>query len=120
MGTRIELHEKLCKALGSDHVYFQPPPNLEIVYPCIIYKRSGNLMQNADNHPYYYRWQYKVTYITRIAVDDELWPWDPFNFEGEAEAGHSPLSVLLQFPNCSMGMPYTAENLYHYPFTIYY
>ena len=120
MGTRIELHEKLCEILGSQNVYFQPPTNLEIKYPCIVYERVGDLTRYANNGLYYFMWQYKVIYINRIGVDDELWPWDPYNFEANDRSDKAPLLELLRFPYCSMDTPYTADNLYHYPFTLYF
>jgi len=40
MAPRLELQEVLESLLGSRNVYFQPPLNLKMNYPCIIYKRD--------------------------------------------------------------------------------
>ena len=44
MRTRLDLQKLLEKTLGSRNVYFQPPPNVQMEYPAIVYKR-----QKIDN-----------------------------------------------------------------------
>lgn len=101
MGNREDLNALLCETLGSENVYFQPPENLKIHYPCIVYSLNGHLDRHANNQTYNRRREYSVLYITR----------DP----------DSPLiEQLADLPFCSMGSPYTGENLHHYPYTIYY
>ena len=39
MRTRLDLQKLLEKTLGSRNVYFQPPPNVQMEYPAIVYKR---------------------------------------------------------------------------------
>ena len=41
MSKRIDLGNKLKEILGSSNVYFQPPDNLKMVYPCIRYRLEG-------------------------------------------------------------------------------
>ena len=50
--NRPALHEKLCEILGSRNVYFDPPSNIHINYPCIIYKRIAAESRRADNGRY--------------------------------------------------------------------
>lgn len=65
MGTRLELHDILVDILGSDNVYFQPPPAHQMEYPAIVYERDYAATQFADNSPYRYTKRYKITIIDR-------------------------------------------------------
>lgn len=44
-------------------VYFQPPENIQMTYPCIVYQRDYTLDQFADNGPYSHKKRYQVTII---------------------------------------------------------
>ena len=101
MGTREELDNLLCQTLGSSNVYFQPPENLQIMYPCIVYSLNGFFNRPADNKTYHRRREYDMVYITHDP-DDAM------------------IEKLEDLPYTSMGRPYTADNLYHYPYTIYF
>ena len=101
MGTREELDALLCEILGSDHVYYQPPENLKIVYPCIVYSLNTFLTRYANNNTYHRRRRYDLIYISR-EPDEEI------------------VETLADLPYCSMDKVYTSDNLYHYPYTIYY
>lgn len=65
MGRRLELHEVLCKALGSRNVYFQPPESLKLSYPAIVYNRQNRDVTPADNLPYIGAWVYQVTVVDK-------------------------------------------------------
>lgn len=65
MGQRLELQALLQSVLGSTHVYFQPPPSVQMVYPCIVYERDRALTTFADDRPYNRRKRYQVTVIDR-------------------------------------------------------
>lgn len=62
---RLELHEILCGILGSRNVYFQPPENLKLVFPCIIYEHDQNDIKHADNRKYMNKRRYQVTIIDK-------------------------------------------------------
>lgn len=62
MGTRLQLHQ-LLETLAQ-HVYFQPPENVSMVYPCIIYSRDYADTKFADGIPYSYTKRYMVTVVT--------------------------------------------------------
>lgn len=62
---RQQLQTLLETLLGSENVYFQPPSNVEMKYPCIVYKRSTAKTTFADNNPYSNRKRYTVTVIDR-------------------------------------------------------
>ena len=65
MATRLNLHTILIGLLGSNNVYFQPPPDLTLTYPCIVYNRSNIRVKFADNFPWMLRNQYSVTVIDK-------------------------------------------------------
>lgn len=45
------------------NVYFQPPENIKMTYPCIVYQRNYALDQFADNEHYSHKKRYQVTII---------------------------------------------------------
>jgi hypothetical protein len=63
MGTRLELKAVLETLLGSNRVYFQPPPDYLLQYPCILYHRSNIRTRSADNNPYKLEKEYTITVI---------------------------------------------------------
>ena len=71
MRPRTELQQILETTLGSRNVYFQPPENLKLKYPCIIYERVGDNKQAADNLAYLKYMRYKITYID-LNPDSEM------------------------------------------------
>ena len=101
MGTREDLDKLFCDTLESEYVYYQPPENLQIRYPCLIYSASGNFERHANNKTYHRRREYSVLYITRDPDD-------------------ATIDRIADLPLCKMGAPYTADNLHHYPYTIYF
>lgn len=102
MKERIDLHNKLCEILGNSRAYFQPPESMQLKYPCIVYSRNSDYANKANNKLYMYEHSYQLIYIT----DD-----------GETDM---PLRLLRAFPKCRQGQPYPADNLYHFPFDLYY
>ena len=51
--------------MGSDEVHFQPPTNIIMTYPCIVYKRDDARTLFADNIPFRVKKRYQVTVIDR-------------------------------------------------------
>lgn len=70
MGQRLDLQSLLETLLGSDQVYFQPPSNVQMNYPAIVYKRDDIDTDFADNSPYYTTKRYLVTVIDRNPDSD--------------------------------------------------
>lgn len=99
---RLKLHAELVELLGNNNVYFQPPESIRLQYPCIIYMRRGGDIQFANNKPYIYEDSYELMYIDRDLDNDMV------------------EKLARQFPKSQAGRSYTADNLNHYPFTIYY
>lgn len=102
MADRLELHEELCAILGSRNAYYQPPASIKMQYPCIRYSSDGNDAVHADNRVYR-----KVNRYEGVVIDSD--PDSKF-----------PDMILEHFPMCSLGRGYTADNLNHFPFTLYY
>ncbi len=44
-------------------VYYNPPENTSLVYPCFIYKLADIYVQRADDGPYSLYDQYQLTFI---------------------------------------------------------
>lgn len=101
MDRRLELQTILENILGSRNVYFQPPSNTKLSYPCIIYTRSDIESRYADNTKYNTRVRYSLTLIGR-SPESEL------------------VEELLKLPYCSYDRFYTADTLNHDTFTLYY
>lgn len=102
MASRLDLHEELCVLLGSRNVYFQPPESVKMKYDAIRYQLSGKNLRRANDKIYNSRNEYDGVVIT-IDPDTTI-----------------PDAILEHFEMCSFGRPYTADNLNHYPFTLYY
>ena len=102
MASRLELHEELCAVLGTRNVYFQAPESVRMEYDAIRYKLAGKDLRHANNKVYRITNMYDGVIITR----------DPDTT--------IPDQLLAHFEMCSFGRPYTADNLHHYPFTLYY
>ena len=101
MAPRVELQSLLEGILGSNHVYFQPPPNVVLSYPCIVYKRDQARTQFADNDPYMRRKRYQVTVMDKdpdSAVPDKI----------------------ASLPTCLFDRFFTAGNLNHDVFNIFF
>lgn len=52
MDKRLELQGLLERVLGSQNVYFQPPENVKMKYPAIVYELDDISHLHADNVPY--------------------------------------------------------------------
>lgn len=97
-----ELREVLQEALGYVHLYFQPPESVHMNYDCIRYKEVSFVVRYADNRAHVIHTEYQVIVISRN-------PDSPI-----------PRMIQERFPMCRAGRKYVADNLYHFPFTIYY
>lgn len=63
MNRREELQRLLERF--ADNVYFQPPTNINIKYPAIIYNRRDVEKDRADNKTYRLKPSYNITVIDR-------------------------------------------------------
>lgn len=107
MGTRLELQEKLENTMAEvderyrKHVYFQPPANIKMAYPCIVYTLEMIDIDYADNGPYKHRNRYAVTVIDKNPDSD---------IPGKI-AMYQLVSFSRKFEN---------DNLNHYVFQLYF
>jgi len=69
---RIKFHNKLLSILPGVKIYYNPPDNIKIQYPAIIYKDSSIKSVRADNIKYITSPGYKVTYISSNPIDPNI------------------------------------------------
>lgn len=98
---RLKLHQDLIDVTGWK-VYFQPPENLKIEYPCVVYELESWKNIQANNRSYLCKDRYNVKLIHR----------DP-----DTEV---PDAMRRYFFYLNRGTRYIADNLYHDVFTLYY
>jgi hypothetical protein len=73
MKKRIQLQKVLsdfASENGGFKVYYQPPSNLKLELPCIVYEDSNFNSKFADNRAYFNCTEYQITYITSDADSD--------------------------------------------------
>jgi hypothetical protein len=99
MGRRLDLHQILTDIV--DNVYFQPPANIALVYPCIIYHRDNMDTKYADDKPYSLMTRYSVMVIDKNP-DSEI-----------------PAKVAA-LPRASYNRFFAADNLNHDVFSLYF
>lgn len=102
MASRLKLHEELISILGNVNVYYQPPANVKLQYPCVKYSLSGSSIKRANNGVYNHANRYEV-----IVVDP-----NPDSCIHE--------TILQHLPLCNLDRGYTADNLNHFVLTLYY
>lgn len=99
---RVDLHEKFAEILGSREVYFQAPESVKMYYPAIRYERSRIDQVFADDLTYLGRKRYTVILIY-TDPDSEL-----------------PDKLLSGFSLIRHVRNYTADNLHHDVFELYW
>ena len=101
MGQRQSLQTILESLLGSENVYFQPPATLRMQYPCIVYSRDRMDTKFANNSAYARKIGYQVTYIDR-------------------NPDSSIPDKIADLPLCQHMTFFTADNLNHDVFTLFF
>ena len=101
MANRLDLHAELERILGSKNVYFQPPQSVQMKYPAIRYSRSNIENNFANNSVYKQDDAYEVIVIYKDPDSD------------------IPRKIS-QLPRCRFNRHYTADNLNHDAFTLYF
>lgn len=100
MASRLQLDSKLREL--CDHVYFQPPETIKMVYPCIVYKKSRGDHIYANNSVYRFYTEYELTAISR----------DPDTTIIE--------ELLGSFSMIQFNRRFVVDNLYHDVFILYF
>ena len=101
MASRLNLHSDLLALLGSENVYYQPPPSIMMKYPAIVYSRKNISNSHANNSIYNQSYSYEL-----IVIDE--------NPDSEIVEKVSKLST------CKFDRHYEKDNLNHDVFTLYY
>lgn len=60
---RLDLDAEFRSILGNDNVYWQPPANIHLAYPCIVYEENTKELEFADNKIYRNLRSWSVTLI---------------------------------------------------------
>ena len=102
MSDRTDLGDILKAILGNTTgVYFQPPPTVSMVYPCIVYEWSNADTQFANNSPYLFKKRYMITVIAKDPDSDLP-------------------DKIAALPMCLFDRRFTKDNLNHSVFNIYF
>lgn len=97
---RRDFHARLQELSPDCRIYFQPPSNVKMVYPAIVYELERVVKKRADNKSYLQDRRYQVTLITKN-------PDDPV-FDALASLVHSEFERF-----------FTTDTLNHFVFNIY-
>lgn len=99
---QADLQALLQEIVGEEtKVYFQPPTDITMEYPCLVYERDAAETRFASNVPYLFTWRYQIKWIDR----------DPLN---------PVLHKIAALPMCKYDRFYTAEGLNHDVFNIFF
>ena len=101
--SRLTLDAKL-KAIADElgcSLYFQPPADIRLTYPCILYSASGSQDMRANNGHYVLHIGYDITYITK----------DPDT--------KVPFKILETVSYGNLGRQFVSDNLYHHVIECY-
>ena len=101
MASRLELQAAFEGILGSRNVYFKPPSSVNMKYPAIVYNLKNINNVHANDSVYLQRTAYEVTIIDRNP--DSLIP-----------------NEVSKLPTCKFDRSYTADNLNHWVYTLFF
>lgn len=102
MGRRIDLQYELIALLNTNNIYYQPPENLKIKYPCVVYFKDSIDINRANDQSYLMKKRYELTIISE-KVDCEYID-----------------KILNYFSYSSFGQHYIADGLHHDTISLYY
>lgn len=83
-------------------VYYQPPENLKLTYPCIVYTLSDMWMRHGDNRVWATRDRYQLTLISK----------DPDTVLRK--------TIPDKLSSCEFDRGFVSDNLHHFVYTIYW
>lgn len=99
--TRLDLQTLLENLINCDHVYYQPPSNLQMKYPAIRFSRSDIENKFADNSVYVQQHAYEIIVIDKDP-DSEI------------------VEKVSKLPTARFERHYVADNLNHDVFQLYF
>lgn len=94
--------QTLLEGLGFTKVYEEPPTNIQLEYPCLVWEPDSAVTTHADNIPYFHKRRYSLTMISRGPIPQDLY---------DKVAG-LPTSTFNRF--------FRAANLHHNVFTAFF
>lgn len=100
MRTYRDLLHLLQQAVKHNRVYFQPPENLKIEYPSVVFHLSKIEIDRASDVPYKGAKEYSVTLITKDPEPDVI-------------------DEILKIPYSSLDTTYISDGMNHFVFTVY-
>lgn len=100
MRTYRDLLHLLQQAVPNNRVYFQPPENLKIGYPAVVFHLSKIEIDHASDAPYKGAREYSVTLITKDPEPDVI-------------------DEILKIPYSSLDTTYISDGMNHFVFTVY-
>ena len=100
MRTYRDLLHLLQQVVQHNRVYFQPPENLKIGYPAVVFHLSKIEIDRASDVPYKGAKEYSVTLITKDPEPDVI-------------------DEILKIPYSSLDATYISDGMNHFVFTVY-
>lgn len=91
------------ESTNTGKVYFQPPSNVRLEYPCWVVERETVRLIKADDRAYLNRPGYKCIYMNRTEPDPEILRMIP-----------------ERYPYCLYRSHYVVDNVHHDAFLIHY
>lgn len=95
-----DLLHLLQQAVRHNRVYFQPPENLNIGYPAVVFHLSKIEIDHASDVPYKGAKEYSVVLITKDPEPDVI-------------------NEILKIPYSSLDTTYISDGMNHFVFTVY-
>lgn len=101
MASRLSLQSKLEELLGTRYVYYNPPENMRLEYPCFVYNLDDIDRLGGSNRGYTLFHRYLITLI-------------------DYTADNPVRDKILELPASSFVREYKAGNLEHYAINLYW
>lgn len=98
---RSDLQTILEGIMGNYAVYFQPPDDIYMDYPCIVYERSNEDVDYANNKRYKNMYNYTLTLLDHDP-DSEF------------------IEKISELDYCRLVRDFSQNNIYHYVFELYF
>ena len=98
---RPDIQTMMSRIPGVAETYFQPPENVKLRFPCILYSLSGDKPVYADNFIYKNKKKYTVTVMDK----------DPKSRIAE---------WVRRLPYCKFDRAFQKDNMNHFVYTLYY
>lgn len=102
MRKKTDYIQKTLQEIGVKNVYIDPPENIKMKYPCMRVRLNTGRSRYASNKVHIFTPSWEMIYIG-YEPDEEMIP-----------------KIMHAFPQVSYTRHYTADNLHHNSFILYY